>query len=423
MKKVGLILCMVAALLVASQASAVTVTVAPDTATWNEEPVTGIVAEPNDASVTSYTWDPNVIEGGVEYTWFNTNAPYSAANPSITIQKSGEYLINGDMENWVNRTNGSVFAGVRPRYGIPLQGEGWRAYNNNTNGNQFRYAWPSLEEPTWLWWQLSLQGNAFSYGPPEGTSYLYVYCRYSDTGSDRGYPEFFPRTFEAAGQLLNGVTFDPNVPITLSAYVGRFPENLFPYNGYALQICAGGENVDILESGLYNDHITGGVVIAEDLNGVVPDPNTFLPTSVTYTKETSLLTPEELDALAGEPIQVRLVAFEDLSEPNLLNIPAVAFDDVQVTVDGLSADPAATRAVVEYTVTTNVPDVTDTVLIEVYDDCAGMNAAVGGHAGDFDGDCDVDLVDYSIVAAGWVNFDGLLSLADTWLDSGPVALP
>ena len=97
MKKVGLILCMVAALLVASQASAVTVTVAPDTATWNEESVTGIVAEPNDASVTSYTWDPNVIEGGVEYTWFNTNAPYSAANPSITIQKSGEYLINGDM--------------------------------------------------------------------------------------------------------------------------------------------------------------------------------------------------------------------------------------------------------------------------------------------------------------------------------------
>jgi len=122
------------------------------------------------------------------------------------------------------------------------------------------------------------------------------------------------RDFEAICQVLEDVPFNPNETYTLIVKVGHppgvpgdpdFGSDTYKYNGYKVQLLAGGEEVN--EGSGFAPTVfatNGGTVIAEDNNSVAITVNTFAPITVTYTPGS--LTPEQETALTGLPIQIRL---------------------------------------------------------------------------------------------------------------------
>lgn len=91
---------------------------------------------------------------------------------------------------------------------------------------------------------------------------------------------------------------------------------------HGLQIAVGGTNVG---GSLYAGHVIGGTIIAEYIN-TTPDSmpvDEFITATVTYT-------PDPADAgLAGQPLQIRLLAVEDPTDHSITGY--VDFDDVKLS--------------------------------------------------------------------------------------------
>lgn len=216
--------------------------------------------------------------------------------------------------------------------------ETWRHFDTANNGGPLRIWNPGPAGAA----QQGIADVGFEGNAPEGDYVVVVRSRYNDNQ-----PAAAPRVrdFEAAVQLLAD-TFDPTMTYTLTAKVGRLPEgeaqggsaNYSPsWFGYALQLAVGGEEIGGAQ---YAGQVTGGTVIAEDLNSVVVPMNTFVTATVTYT-------PNPADAdLAGERIQVRLCALENPDDHALTGW--VAFDDVALDA---SSGPIAPFAISEFVYT------------------------------------------------------------------------
>ena len=155
-----------------------------------------------------------------------------------------------------------------------------------------------------------------------------------------------PRPWVLTIQPIAGVAqilsepFDPDTTYTLTAQVARYTNNTSEpddnWNGYAVQLAAGGTNHT--PGGQYSGQVIGGTVIAEDWNTQSVPFGQWVTSTVQYT-------PDPGDAaLAGQPLQIRLVALRDPNDPaftwqdpdpiNSDYVKYAAFD--AVTLDGVS---------------------------------------------------------------------------------------
>jgi len=283
---------------------------------------------------------------------------------------------------------------------------------------------------------------------PEGEMTVRVITRYND---DLDAPHEGIRDFEAACQVLTE-TFDDTKSYKLTVAVRRSATSL--YNGYAVQLVAGGT---LVSGASYGGYVEGGTVIAEDYN-----TKTLAPGGIAYV--TVIYTPDPADVgLTGQNLQIRLCALEDpgfhgstsyvwfddieiegggivdlgpdmatwaeqgvTMAPEFLGYDASAstyawtFDpnDVNpdpnftVTIDDASAaTPTITVTkigpieVAEVTVKLSVDGgaVSDTMVIKVYDDACGATRGAGlVSASDLDADCDTDIADLAIMATIWL---------------------
>lgn len=140
------------------------------------------------------------------------------------------------------------------------------------------------------------------------------------------------RDFEAIGQVLEDVMFDPTAVYTLTVEVGRLPNGVAEggsaggpkagspeWNGYKVQLLVGGE--ESYHGGAYDLMIQGGTVIAEDDNSIEIPANEFRTSKVVYTPD------PQFKNLAGLPLQIRLCALEG---PDHSLTSVVAFDSVKL---------------------------------------------------------------------------------------------
>ena len=131
--------------------------------------------------------------------------------------------------------------------------------------------------------------------------------------------------FEALTQLLP-VTFDPAMTYTLTVKVGRPPgSSTYTANwfGYAVQLAVGGTNQT--NAGAFAGSVTGGTLIAEDINTLTVPVDGWVTAKVRYT-------PDPANAgLAGQFLQIRLCCLED--PLNLAASGIVAFDDIRLEGD------------------------------------------------------------------------------------------
>ncbi len=150
------------------------------------------------------------------------------------------------------------------------------------------------------------------------------------------------RDFEAVTQLLDE-PFDSTKSYTLTADVGRLPDasngGSFNYTpdwfGYSVQFVVGGEEID---GSTFAGQVTGGTVLAEDLNSVDVPINQFITSTVTYTSNPA-------DSIYdGLPIQIRLCALETPENREDDSLAGwVAFDNVTLQTGGSS--PLAITAI------------------------------------------------------------------------------
>jgi fibronectin-binding autotransporter adhesin len=122
-------------------------------------------------------------------------------------------------------------------------------------------------------------------------------------------------------------TFDPNMVYTLSAQVGKLPGSAYYtafWLGYAVQLAAGGTNVS---GATYAGSVTGGTLIAQDVDSLLVPIDTFVTSTVTFRPN------QPAAALAGQALQIRLCALENPAD--LTFTGTVVFDDVKL--DGVSA--------------------------------------------------------------------------------------
>jgi autotransporter-associated beta strand protein len=178
-------------------------------------------------------------------------------------------------------------------------------------------------------------------------------ANFTTTGATTNY-------FEALTQLLP-VTFDPAMTYTLTVKVGRPPgSSTYTANwlGYAVQLAVGGTNVG---GSTFAGSVTGGTLIAEDVNSLTVPVDGWVTAKVVYT-------PNPANAgLAGQPMQIRLCSLEN--PLNLTTQGIVAFDDVRFegdvipvgdlipptlagtdVVDDKSGGPVPANTMVNYTV-------------------------------------------------------------------------
>ena len=376
MRKVTLLLCVVAALLVASQASA-------SLATWQEEPVV--------LPGTGWTHGPLPAPG---INRIDMVEDLGLNQTTVTIWKVGpEFVQNGDLEQPYGNNGNLVQGGGTPYLGP--QFDIWRALNSSKFGTVMRMFWPD---------------GVANGGFPAGDKAFFIYTRYLATNTQGnfepegnteykiGYPGLFPRTVEAVGQTVPSVTFDPNVPITMSADIGRFSHR--DWNGAALQIAVGGIDIQHVwppngqDLEARRSHIAGGTVIAEaSTEPNVPAASAWAPLLVTYDASD----PAAFQQYAGLPIQVRCAVYENPEDPNYATSYYAAFDNIVVTIDGQTEMADAPDPVVEFFSSTG-----DIEYVTVYDDACEMSRAIGTLAGDIDEDCDVDIADLSSLGATWL---------------------
>jgi hypothetical protein len=132
--------------------------------------------------------------------------------------------------------------------------------------------------------------------------------------------------------------FDPNRTYELTAQVSRYTNNTSEpdnyWNGYVVQLAVGGENHT--PGGQLSGQVIGGTVIAEDWNTESVPFGTWVTSTVSYTPN-----PGDAD-LAGQPLQIRLLAIRDPNEPDQSDCTSsscmdfsyakyAAFGDVQLT--------------------------------------------------------------------------------------------
>jgi len=207
--------------------------------------------------------------------------------------------------------------------------EYWRHFEVDNNGGPVRIWNPGVtgvdETPQGVL-DVAFGGNA-----AEGKYVALVRSRYNDN-------EFHDppqvRDFEALAQILEA-TFDTTLTYTLTAKVGKLPEtaeggsvNYNPdWHGYALQLAVGGTNVG---GASYQGRVEGGTVIATDAS-TTTDIVTGDPASVPvdgFVTATLVYEPDPAnDYLAGQPLQIRLLALE-CNRLNHALTGWVIFDDV-----------------------------------------------------------------------------------------------
>jgi hypothetical protein len=345
-----------------------TVDAGDDMLTWSGEPVK---LDPNVGGTPSiYLWTADPDDGVV----FDPSP--NVKDPNVTITKTiiTEIAIPNpgfELRNIVidpSDTGNYIQEGVA-RY---TQGaiDFWRHYDVYSNGGPVRIWNPVATD---------FPGLAPDEAP-EGDLVVRVYTRYNDPA--------FPATrdSEAAVQLLED-KFYPNTSYTLTVKVGH-PVGML-YNGYAVQLVVGGENID---GAAYAKAVVGGTVIAQDYNTQTVPVGTFVTSTVEYAPDPAN------DYLDGLPLQIRLVALEDPADHGTTSF--VAFDDVKLT----SESPSDTTTV---TLTLLVNDTfEDTMTIDVYDDACQMARIGQGKAaenpGDFDKNCITDFEDVATMVAKWL---------------------
>jgi hypothetical protein len=291
-------------------------------------------------------------------------------------------------------------------------GEGWSQFENSSNGGPVRLWGPGdpvamgAAQTAWENGDVGAVDSTYirsddGMGGVDGSgnadgAVLFVQTPYND---DR---TAFPgvRDFEAATQILTE-TFDPTAKYVLTARTGNPVHSQYydwathpnprgvtiagdddEYNGYDLQIAAGG--VHDHGTARYAHHTIGGTVVASN-------PGSVAAGNVWETATTTLLpnpsTQAAHDALAGEVLQIRLAALEDPLDHSTNS--AAVFDDI--TLSRYFAGDADEDG-----------DIDNSDIGAV----AGAFTGSGGTdqtwaTGDFDGDGDVDNADIGVTAGAF----------------------
>lgn len=206
--------------------------------------------------------------------------------------------------------------------------ETWRQFDISANGGPLRIWHPGT--PGVHDTDQGVLDVAFGGIVPEGNYVMLVRSRENDPARD----------FEAVTQLLDE-PFDSTKSYTLTADVGRLPDasngGSFNYTpdwfGYSVQFVVGGEEID---GSTFAGQVTGGTVLAEDLNSVDVPINQFITSTVTYTSNPA-------DSIYdGLPIQIRLCALETPENREDDSLAGwVAFDNVTLQT-GVSSPLAIT---------------------------------------------------------------------------------
>ena len=211
--------------------------------------------------------------------------------------------------------------------------------------------------------------------------------------------------------LLGDVAYDPTATYELSVAVGRPHEDNPPnpnnytdanWRGYLVQLVVGGQ-VESIGSG--PDNIYGGTVVAEDDNSITIEQRTW---------ETSVVTLDpspELADLAGQPIQIRLLALDD-EDPAYADPTKVFFDDVKLLINGETGvfvtDPGMSSVKMTLTVEEESTGkvASGSTSIDVYDDACQASVASDPELdldlGDLNADCITNLEDFADVASAWL---------------------
>jgi len=175
-------------------------------------------------------------------------------------------------------------------YDYSMDDEGWGYYNNG--GELGPYNPPTTEYP----------GEA-----PEGQN-----VGWTNPGSDGD--GGFAQVLTDPSATLADMTY------VLTVDVGNLPS--YPWNGYAVQLLAGGTPHTPGDGSSYVGPVTGGTVLAEDYNTLTIAAGTFETSTVTYAYDPAH------SALLGEPLQIRLLC---LYKEGVGGYPEVDFDNVQLT--------------------------------------------------------------------------------------------
>ncbi len=190
--------------------------------------------------------------------------------------------------------------------------ESWRAFEVDHNGGPvciWNPGAPGCAQGYEGFNGLDASGNLMGYIAD-------IYCCYDDDVAN------FPgaRDFEAAVQILDGTSFDPTKVYRLTSAVGA---DGWGEGRHGLQIAVGGTNVS---GAKYAGHVVGGTVVAEykDLVANSIPADTYVTRTVAYLPNPA--TQAAMNALAGQPLQVRLCAFEDPAAHSKTAYPV--FDNV-----------------------------------------------------------------------------------------------
>ncbi len=176
-------------------------------------------------------------------------------------------------------------------YTYTMDDEGWGYFANNGNLGPWN--------PT---------ASDYSGEAPEGQN---VGWTNPGSGVDGGFAQVLT---DPGATLTAGVTY------VLTVEVGNTPG--YPWNGYAVQLLAGGTPHTPGDGGSYTGEVTGGTLLAQDYNELTIAEATFETSTVTYAYDPAH------SALVGEPLQIRLLC---LYKDGAGDYPEVDFDNVQLT--------------------------------------------------------------------------------------------
>lgn len=324
----------------------------PDMITWSGQPLY-LFADVNDdgGSDLTYLWSTDTLPAGVTAEFAPSD---DVPNPTVTFIKDPSVIAiaNAGFED-------PVLAADDWNYSLGNQGWGY------VDNDGYQGSWNP--------------GSDFAGGIPEGAN-----VGWANPGGV-GIPGGF-------AQVLND-TLIADTTYTLTVEVGNSP--WYSFNGYKVQLLAGGTPHNVNSTG-YASAVTGGAVIAEDDSSVTVASGTFETVTVVYEYN------EAEDAnKVGLPLQIRLIAKGVDGEEE------VDFDNVRLTANP-TPPPSETPAVVTVKLTVNDetnPTVTDAMTIDVYDNaCMATRIGQGTiYPGDFNFDCAVDFADLAEMAGKWLN--------------------
>jgi len=385
MKLMLLAVTMAIVLAAASASAGFTVDAGVDMVTWIGQPVTldPDVLDLEDANLpatgVTYAWTTNDLPAGVTVDFdpgddvatpiVTIVGPQVPDFAEITIPNPGFEIRNIVMDPVVDAANYIQEGGARYTQGAI---DTWRHYDVYGNGGPVRIWNPNVAQ--------------FPDEAPEGELIVRVYTR----NNDPDYP-LASRDSEAAVQLLDEL-FDPSIDYKLTVKVGD-PLGTWAYNGYAVQLVAGGENVNEVASLAWA--VAGGTIIAEDYNTLTIADGTFQEATVLYAANSASAD------LAGLPLQIRLVALEDPAAHYTTSF--VGFDDVKLYARRIKVELTLT---VDDAVTPLETPLADSMTIDVYADaCKALlnNDRASLDMTDIDADCVTELDDLAALASAWID--------------------